>query len=387
MLRLEKRNKLEKQLGLLVSSFLKLGFTAFGGPAAAYAMMRQEFVSRRQWISEDEYFKFLGMANIIPGPNATEMAMLIGYSHAGIVGLILAGICYILPAMLVVLFLSWMYVQFGTLPEMSGILSSITPVIVAILISAMWGMVKPRKKNILGLAAAVIVFIAYLLGVGPFILLVAAGLSLAFIKLWQEKHQDLTGFIPLLPFLMRFPLAVQDKEPFSLLKLFWLFFKAGALMYGSGYVLLAFIYEDLVVKLGWLTNSQLVEAIAIGQITPGPLATTATFVGYVLGGIPAAILATLAMFMPSFMITGLVILFMNKFRLSERLSGLFEGVSFGALGLMAGVTWEIMRASITDPFSAAIAIISLTMILWLDVSAPWLVLSGAVIGLVRTLIG
>ncbi len=350
-----KQIKMKNQFWLLISSFLKLGFTAFGGPAAAYAMMRQEFVTRRQWISEDEYFKFLGMANLIPGPNATEMAMLIGYSHAGIVGLILAGICYILPAMLVVLFLSWMYVQFGTLPELSGILSSIKPVIVAILISAMWGMVKPRKKNILGLAAAVSVFTAYLLGVGPFILLVAAGLSLAFIKLWQEKRKDMKGFIPLLPFLMRFSLEVQDKEPFSLLKLFWLFFKAGALMYGSGYVLLAFIYEDLVVNMGWLTNSQLVDAIAIGQITPGPLATTATFVGYVLGGIPAAALATLAMFTPSFMITGLVILFINKFSLSERLSGLFEGVSFGALGLMAGVTWDILRAAIIDPFSATLA--------------------------------
>ncbi len=364
-------------------SFVKLGFTAFGGPAAAYAMMRQEFVSQRRWLSEETFFDYLGVANLVPGPNATEMAMLIGFTHAGWWGLLLGGICYILPAMIIVMALAWIYMQFGSLPALTGILYGIKPVVVGILISAMWGMLKPRVKNFFGVLVAAVVCAAYLLGISPFVLLLAGGLILGAIRFFED-NKILLG-LPLL--WLHFPLetigdALQP-ESYNLLRLFWLFLKAGALMLGSGYVLLAFIHEDLVNRMGWLTQSQLVDAIAVGQVTPGPLSTTATFVGYVLGGVPAAILATLAMFLPSFIVVMIVVRFIEKLRRSEAVAGILEGVSFAALGLMAGVTWEIGSEALVDPLTAIIMIISLLLILFLNVNAPLLILGGGAVGLLR----
>jgi chromate transporter len=371
----------------LILSFLKLGFTAFGGPAAAYAMMRQMFVLQRKWLTEDEFFKFLGIANIIPGPNATEMAMLIGYHQLGWWGLVAAGICYILPAMVVVLVLSWVYVRFGSLPELSGILYGIKPVIVAILVFAIWGMIKPRMKKVVSLLIAVGVMVAYLLGVSPFILLLAGGILIASYRLLQDNHNHSISLFSLIPFSIHFVLLQAQEQSYYLWRLFWVFLKAGALMYGSGYVLLAFIYDDLVVRLGWLTSEQIVDAIAVGQFTPGPLATTATFIGYLLGGVPAGLLATAAMFLPSFIITIILVMVMKRLKLSERVGFLMEGVSFAALGLMAGVTWELFGASIVDPFTAVIGLIAVILLFWLNISSPWLVLGGALIGLVRVLLG
>lgn len=367
----------------ILISFIKLGFTAFGGPAAAYAMMRQEFVSQRRWLSEETFFDYLGVANLVPGPNATEMAMLIGFTHAGWWGLLLGGICYILPAMVIVMVLAWIYVQFGSLPALAGVLFGIKPIVVGILISALWGMLKPRVKNFFGVLVAAVVCAAYLLGISPFVLLLAGGLILGAIRFFED-NKILLG-LPLL--WLHFPLetigdALQP-ESYNLLRLFWLFLKAGALMLGSGYVLLAFIHEDLVNQMGWLTQSQLVDAIAVGQVTPGPLSTTATFVGYVLGGVPAAILATLAMFLPSFIVVMIIVRFIEKLRNSEAVAGILEGVSFAALGLMTGVTWEIGAEALVDPITAIIMIISLLLILFLNVNAPLLILGGGLVGLLR----
>jgi len=373
---------MKKRMIALSLAFLKLGFTAFGGPAAAYAMMRQEFVTRRKWISEETFFDLLGIANLVPGPNATEMAILIGYHHAGWLGLILAGASYVVPAMLIVLGFSWAYIQFGTLPALEGVLFGIKPVVVAILISAMWGMLKPRLKQHIGLGIVAAVFIAYLLGINPVILLAAGGLLMGLFTYLQ--HAD--GNLPLLLLwlLNQSPLhtyfVTAQKTPFNLSRLFLVFLKAGALMYGSGYVLLAFIHDDLVIRLGWLTNSQLVDAIAIGQVTPGPLSTTATFVGYLLGGVPAAILATLAMFLPSFVFVGVVYSLVNKIRQSAQFSGVLDGVNFAALGLMAGVTWEIVGESLVDPITAGIAMLTLFLLLRYKINAPWLIFGGGVVG-------
>lgn len=370
----------------LALAFLKLGFTAFGGPVAAYAMMREEFVIRRKWLSEDGFFDFLGVANLVPGPNATELAILIGNHVAGWRGFIVAGICYIFPAMLTVLGLAWIYVQFGTLPALEGVLFGIKPVVVAILLAGTWGILKPRIRNFAGLAIAFAAGLAYLAGVSPFLLLVAGGLILGIYRFIQQSTlpPTLTLLLFALPVWLAEPTA--QSVPFSLGRLFWVFLKAGAMMLGSGYVLLAFIHDDLVVRLGWLTEAEMIDAIAVGQVTPGPLSSTATFVGYVMGGLPAAVLASLAMFIPSFIFIGIVARLVEKIRANKHYEGVIEGVNFTALGLMAGVTWEISTTAIVDPITGGIAALSLLLLLVARLSSPWLILGGAVIGLAKMLL-
>lgn len=367
-------------------AFLKLGFTAFGGPAVAYAMMRQEFVTRRKWISDETFFDYLGIANLVPGPNATEMAILIGFKQGGWLGMVLAGVCYILPAMVIVLSLAWIYVRFGSLPELEGILYGIKPVVVSVLISAIWRLLKHRRKNPWGIAVVVGVFGAYLAGVSPIILLLAGGALLGLIEYFKHMDQPPKMLFAWLPFPVQAVRTLAQTTAYDLGELFLVFLKAGAFMYGSGYVLLAFIHEDLVVRLGWLTNNQLVDAIAVGQVTPGPLSTTATFVGYLLGGVPAALLATLAMFLPSFLFVGVIYYAVKNLRASDRFSGILDGINFAALGLMAGVTWEIGGTALVDPVSGGIAALALFLLFRFDLGAPWLILGGAGVGLVRMLL-
>lgn len=376
---------MKKRLIPLVLSFLKLGFTAFGGPAAAYGMMRQEFVVKKKWVTEDKFLDFLGVANLVPGPNATELAILIGFTHAGWLGMILAGVCYILPSMLTVLVFAWAYVQFGALPQLEGMLYGIKPVVVAIIISAMWAMLKLRLKDYPGLGVVLVVFVAYLLGVNPILLLLVGGVVMGLIRFGQRPGNVLPLFLIWLYEPMRVLQELIQAVEFSLARLFWVFLKAGALMFGSGYVLLAFIHDDLVLRLGWLTDAQLVDAIAIGQVTPGPLSTTATFVGYLMGGIPAAILATVAMFLPSFIFVGVIYFAVTKLRESEQFTGLIDGINFAALGLMAGVTWEIAGTALVDPVTIGIALVALFFLLRYELGAPWLILGGAAVGLVRLL--
>jgi chromate transporter len=371
----------------LVVAFLKLGFTAFGGPAAAYGMMRQEFVVKKKWVTEETFLDYLGVANLVPGPNATELAILIGFNHAGWMGMILAGIFYILPAMLTVLVFAWAYVQFGALPELEGLLYGIKPVVVAIILSALWGMLKPRLKDYLGLGISLAVLGAYLLGIGPMVLLLAGGFVMWFIKSIQRSGHFPGLFFAWLPFTIQEVQTAAETTAFSLARLFWVFLKAGAMMFGSGYVLLAFIHEDLVLRLGWLTEGQLVDAIAIGQVTPGPLSTTATFVGYLLGGLPAAVTATFAMFLPSFIFVGIIFFAVTKLRESKQFAGIIDGINFAALGLMAGVTWGIAGTALVDPLSIAIALVSLYLLLRFEVGAPWLILGGGALGLARLIFG
>jgi chromate transporter len=265
-------------------------------------------------------------------------------------------------------------------------LYGIKPVVVGIILSAMWGMLKPRLKDHAGLGIVLVVFVAYLLGVNPILLLLGGGILMGLIKYGQQHGTMLSMHLLWLYVPIRILQETTQATNFSLVRLFWVFLKAGALMFGSGYVLLAFIHDDLVLRLGWLTDAQLVDAIAIGQVTPGPLSTTATFVGYLLGGVPAAILATVAMFLPSFIFVGVVYFVVTKLRESEPFTGLIDGINFAALGLMAGVTWEIAGTALVDPITIGIALVALVLLLRYEVSAPWLILGGAAVGLARLLL-
>ena len=381
---MQSNESLWRRLREIALVFLKLGLTAFGGPATAVAMMRQEFVLKRKWLSEEEFLDFWGISNLIPGPNAVEMATYIGKRHAGWMGMVTAGVFYIIPAMLIVLVLAWSYVQFGSLPALDGVLDGIKPVVTAILVSALVGMLRPRVKNIFGLIITAAAFVVYLFGVGPLVILLAAGAVMGLVEYFKQRKATTPPVGMFLPWLLFSARLEFVPSAFSLWRLMWVFLKAGALMYGSGYVLLAFIRDDLVDKLGWLSPAQLVDAIAVGQVTPGPLATTATFVGYLMGGVPAALLATLAMFLPGFLFVALTHPLLVKLRELGWARSVLDGVVFAAMGLMAGVTWQIGSAALLDPVSIAVALVALFLLLRFQVPAPWLILGGAAVGMAKT---
>lgn len=378
---------MRKKLTALMFAMLKLGFTAFGGPVAAIAMMHQEFVLKRHWLSEEEFLDFWGISTLIPGPNAMEFAIHIGYHHASWPGMIVAGVCYLLPAVIVVLILGRIYTQFGTIPMTESFLYGVKPVVIAILVSALIGMIRPHLQKKTKMIITIAVFIAYILGVDPVILMVASGLLHLLVKVVSNHAQD---FLPLAGFLSgSFAIIRQEIPaiPFTLGRLFLVFLKAGAFMYGSGYVLLAFIQEDLVNRLGWLTQSELIDAIAVGQVTPGPLSTTATFVGYILGGTPAALLATFAMFLPGFIFVVFSLPLLRLLKKSVYGKKFLEGINFAALGLMMGVIWEISLQALADPIAILIAIIMLIVLLRFKTPTHWLILCGGIIGLIKILFG
>jgi chromate transporter len=274
--------------------YLRLGLTAFGGPAAHIAMFRDEVVKRRKWLDDQHFLDMLGATNLIPGPNSTEMAIHIGYVRAGWAGLIAGGVGFILPAMLIVIGLAWAYVEFGTLPQVGWLLYGIKPVMIAVVVQALWGLGRTAIKSWLTAIVGVVVLVAYFLGVNEIGLLFAGGLVVMLIENGARLRQ-VHGSGLIWP-IGGLTLPVLAASAFDLPLMFFIFLKIGAVLYGSGYVLLAFLRADFVTRLGWLTDQQLIDAIAIGQVTPGPVFTTATFIGYVLGGLPGALLATLGIF-------------------------------------------------------------------------------------------
>ncbi|MBE0689587.1 MAG: chromate efflux transporter, partial [Anaerolineae bacterium] len=284
--------------------FIRLGFTAFGGPAAHIAMFHDEFVIRRNWLTDQHFLDLLGATNLIPGPNSTEMAMHIGHVRAGLRGLIVAGLCFIIPAMLVVLLLAWVYVSYGTLPAAAGVLYGIKPVIIAVISQAIFNLGKKATKSWGYAALIVAVFILYLAGVNELLLLFGGALLVMGIVNARRLLASTTVIAPLLLFAQ--DIAANAESSRSLTELFLTFLKIGSVVYGGGYVLLAFLHTDFVERLHWLTEQQLIDAVAIGQFTPGPLFTTSTFVGYLIGGVPGAILSTLGIFLPGFVFVAIV---------------------------------------------------------------------------------
>jgi chromate transporter len=367
----------------LAALFLRLGATAFGGPAAHIAMMHDEVVTRRKWVSEERFLDLLGATNLVPGPNSTEMAIHIGLLRAGWPGLLVAGTCFIVPAMLIVLALAWAYVRYGATTAGEALLYGIEPVVVAIVAQALLklGATATRRSVLLILVGAA-TFVLYLVGANELVLLAGAGAVVALIRAaGRARSSELRAVVPLL----LVPLvAAADRTSVALWRLFLEFLKLGAVVYGSGYVLFAFLQGDLVDRLGWLTRQQLLDSLAVGQLTPGPVFTTATFIGYLLGGVPGGLVATLGIFLPGFVFVALLQPIVRLMRRSAWTGDLLDGVNVGAVGLMAGVTVQLARTAFVDVATVLFAVGAIAVLLRFKVNSGWVVLAGAVLGLTVT---
>jgi chromate transporter len=377
-------------LGDIAVSFLRLGTTAFGGPAAHIAMMEEEFVRRRGWISHAEFLDMLGAANLIPGPNSTEMAIHIGHQRGGWKGLVVGGVCFIVPAMLIVMAAAWVYVRFGTLPQFQGIMYGIKPVIVAVIFQALWRLAPTAVKSVfLGLVGSIAVAAA-MLGVSPLMILFVAGVvAAAMAQINRGRLSAASATIPALRWpgivpMLKSASAAAVIAPFSLLGLFLFFLKVGAVLYGSGYVLLAFLQTDLVDRLHWITQSQLLDAVAVGQVTPGPVFTTATFIGYLLDGTIGALVATIAIFVPGFIFVAASRPLIPRIRRSMIAGAFLDGVNVGALALLAAVTLQLGRAALVDVTTTAVAAVSAPLLIYSRLNSAWLILAAGMIGLAAT---
>jgi chromate transporter len=371
----------------LISLFLKLGVIGFGGPAAHIAMMEDEIVRRRQWLTREEFLDLIGATNLIPGPNSTEVAIHVGRLRAGVPGLIVAGACFIFPAMAIVLGCAWAYVRFGKLPQIQSVLYGVKPVIIAIILQALWKLARSAvKTKWLATIGFIATFLSFF-GVNELAVLFGAGIFVAATEWTRNKKQP--GDKPLFSFLpisfakiSMMTSAAAAAVPFSIGTMFLLFVKIGAVLFGSGYVLLAFLRSDFVEQRHWLTESQLLDAISIGQVTPGPVFTTATFIGYVLGGFPSAILATLGIFLPAFIFVALSAPLIPRIRKSKIAGAFLDGVNVASLALMLVVTWQLGRAAIIDGPSVAFAIVSGLLLFRFRLNSAWLVFGGAIAGFV-----
>jgi len=382
------RRDVLRELALL---FLRLGTLAMGGPAAHIAMMEDEVVRRRKWLTHERFLDMLGVCNLIPGPNSTEMAIHIGQQQAGMAGLIVAGACFILPAAAIVLVIAWMYVRFGTMPQAVGLLYGIKPVIIAVVLQAMWGLGRVAIRSKMLAALAIVSLIAALLDVNDLIVLLGGGVSMLAIRAF-ELRTGIGAAIAAIPTVAtRAPgakgiglAAAAAAIPFSLTTLFLFFLKVGAVLFGSGYVLLAFLRTDLVDRLRWLTEAQLLDAVAVGQITPGPVFTTATFIGYLLGGFRGAVVATLGIFLPSFFFVSISGPLIPNLRRSALAGAFLDGVNVGAWALMAAVTLFLARAAIVDFTTLVLAAASAVVLIRYRMNSAWLVIGGGLIGVAVT---
>ena len=378
-----------ERLQELAIVFLRLGTIAFGGPAAHIAMMDQELVSHRRWLSSEKFLDLLGVTNLIPGPSSTELAIYIGYDRAGWRGLVIAGSCFILPAMLIVWAIAAIYVQYQTLPQMSWLLYGIKPVIIAIILQAVVKLGKKAAKNTPTTIAGVLAIAGYLAGINEILMLVSLGIAVMLVQNLQTKES--TSSLFLLPFseilaqVGNSPNSINLTTPSTTVSwpsVFLIFLKIGSVLYGGGYVLLAFLQRDLVEQNHWLTSQQLLDAVAIGQITPGPLFTTATFIGYLLAGNEGAIAGTVGIFLPAFILIMLVNPWVTKLRQSRWVSGFLDGVNVVSLGLMAGVLYTLARSAVVDWATVLIAIGSAIVVFRFKINSVWLVLGGGAIGLI-----
>ena len=371
--------------------FLKLGIIGFGGPVAHIAMIEDEVVKRRQWLTQEHFLDLLGVTNLIPGPNSTEIAIHIGYIYAGWLGLIVAGVCFIFPAVLITGLFAYLYVNYGTLPQVSPLLYGIKPVVLAIIMNAIWGLgkkaVKTRKLLIIAIAVGLITWftkvnevMALLLGgiLGMIWLRSSNQINLMIIGLTTSTFLQTTATVNT---------AINNHVSVPLWQLGLFFLKVGSVLFGGGYLLIAFLQGGLVEEFGWLTQQQLLDAIAIGQFTPGPVLSTATFIGYIIAGFPGAIVATLGIFLPSFLLVAALNPFMNRIRNSSWTRPFLDAVNVSAVALMVLTTIQLGIATLILPktpyvdfLGLGISIISAILAIRYRINAAYLILGGGIIG-------
>jgi chromate transporter len=361
----------------LTALFLRLGATAMGGPAVHIAMMEEEVVTRRAWLTREEFLDFLGATNLIPGPNSTEMAIHIGRVRAGWLGLVVAGVSFILPAALMVVALAWAYVRYGALPQIAALLYGVKPVVIVVIAQGAYRLARSAVKSAwLGVLGAM-ALAASALGVDPLVTLLGAGIlaALVFFRLEQGTSRGIAGAS------IALALATGSlSTPFSVAFLFFVMLKIGATLFGGGYILVAFLRSDLITRLHWLTQRQLLDAVAAGQITPGPLFTTATFVGYVLGGIWGAVAATIGIFLPAFVLVALSGPLVPRLRRSPLVAAALDGINVAALALMVVVSAQLARTAIVDWPTLAIGFASAVLLFRYRVNSGWLIAGGAAAG-------
>ncbi len=381
-----------KELALFL---LRLGVTAFGGPAAHIAIMEDELVRRRKWLSREKFLDLLGASSLIPGPSSSELAIHIGYLRAGWAGLVVGGACFILPAAIMVGFIAWAYVRFGHLPAVAALLYGVKPVVIAVILQALWGLGRAAVKSwVLAIAGLLCVALSFaqvnvlliLFGTGAILAAIHAlsrnrtgnkktGGALTLVSVWHGARTGLarifpwagaTGVVAVIP---------------GMWPLFLVFLRIGSIVFGSGYVLLAFLRADLVVHRAWVTDAQLVDAVAIGQVTPGPVFTTATFLGYLLRGPVGALVATVGIFLPAFILVAISGPLIPLLRRSATAGAFLDGVNVASLALMAAVSYQLGRAAIVDWLTIVLAIVSAVLLLRFRINSAWLVLGGAVLGI------
>lgn len=369
-----------KEVALL---FLRLGATSFGGPAAYIGLMHHEVVVRRRWMDESRFLDLMSATMLLPGPNATEIASHLGLVRAGWVGLIAAGGLFILPGMAAIMVVAWAYVKYGSLPEVTWILYGVKPAVIAIIIQAIWSLGRRGIKGALSVIVALAVLVLHLFGVNEIVLLFAGAAAVMLIRGGRRLIRRGSPVALIIPLLLKTPAVALSTGAvaFSQTTLFFTFLKIGATLFGTGYVLLAFLRSNFVTSLGWLTDAQVIDAIAVaGQITPGPVFTSAAFVGYLLGGWPSALLATLGIFLPSFLFVGLLSRILPLIRKTWWAASFLDGVNAAALGLIAAVAIQLGRVVLVDVFSIFVTVAALFLVFRFKTNSVWLVLGGGAIG-------
>lgn len=360
----------------LARVFLRLGITGFGGPAAHIAMMRDEFVSRRGWYDDAEFASMVGAVNLVPGPNSTELAMHIGQRRAGSRGLVVAGAAFIVPAVAIVALLAWLYETHGTNPAVVDVRWGVLPVIVAIVAHATWVLGRSTLRRVTPVVIAATSAVALLVGINELLVLIAAG-AVSSTATWRPASFRFTSVIA----------TAMLAADATLRRVFLVFLEIGAVLYGSGYVLVAFLEGRVVDHLGWLTTEQVLDAVAVGQITPGPVFSTATFIGWQVAGVWGAVVATIGIFAPSFVFVAFLGHIIDWLRVHPRGARFLDGVTASSLGLMAGALVRLADAALVDALTVVIAMVSLLLLVTKRGSTTLLVVAGVALGTLRLVTG
>jgi chromate transporter len=376
---MEDKNNLKE----IAKLFLKLGIIGFGGPAVHIAMMQDEVVVKKKWLTEQHFLDLIGATNLIPGPNSTEMAIHIGHEKAGWKGLIIAGFCFIFPAVIITGFFAWLYKEYGQIPEVEPFLYGIKPAIIAIILSAIFPLTRKSIKTIqLGIIGGIVLLLS-LLNYNEIILMFGAGiLALIIYYLKQNTNKSINAFIPL----TLFQVSNNNLISATNLNLFLIFLKIGAILYGSGYVLFAFLDAELV-STGLLSRTQLIDAIAVGQFTPGPVFSSVTFIGYQINGLTGAVISTIAIFLPSFIFVALLNPLVKKMRNSKLFSTFLDAVNVASIAIIISICLEMGKDTIIDWRTILIALLSITILFnYKKINSAFIVFGGSLVGYLLTLI-